>query len=106
MGYLGPVTAQDLSQWLLLPVSAVEQALLKIETSGQILRGIFKSDEQEWCERRLLARIHRLTVHHLRQEIAPSSKTHFLEWLAYWQHVSLDSQLTGETGIQQIIEQF
>src|SRR5258708_19142584 len=70
MHHLGPVTAEKLGAWLGLPSSEIDKALLRMEASGTILRGKFTSEEiragspqqTEWCERRLLARIHRLTV--------------------------------------------
>ncbi len=81
MTHLGPVTAQQLGSMLGLPVSEIETALLRMEASGAILRGKFTDEatragapaphETEWCERRLLARIHRLTVATLRKQIEP-----------------------------------
>ena len=84
-----------------LPASEIEQALLRMEASGAILRGKFtelaKVPENEWCERRLLARIHRLTVASLRKQIEPVTSAQFMRWLLRWQHVAPGSQVTGGT---------
>src|SRR5438445_10959344 len=74
MTHLDPTTATELGDLLGLPSSDVEKALLRLEASGAVLRGKFTDShtgEIEWCERRLLARIHRLTVATLRKQIEP-----------------------------------
>jgi len=69
----GPATATELAERLMLQREYVDTGLAKLESEGQILRGRFRpnqtSDETEWCNRRLLARIHRLTLGRLRREI-------------------------------------
>ncbi|MBN9230295.1 MAG: DEAD/DEAH box helicase [Legionella sp.] len=103
---LGPVTSEQLQQLLSLPLNEVEQTLIRIEASGQILRGVFSAQAgQEWCERRLLARIHRLTLAKLRREIEPVSAAVFMRWLLNWQHVAPGTQLSGEQGLLAVIEQ-
>jgi ATP-dependent Lhr-like helicase len=59
----------------------------------------------EWCERRLLARIHRLTLGRLRKEIEPVTPAQFMRWLLRWQHVEPGSQPTGERGLHEVIQQ-
>jgi ATP-dependent Lhr-like helicase len=59
----------------------------------------------EWCERRLLARIHRLTIGALRREIAPVSSGDLMRWLREWQHVAPGTQLSGEAGLLEILRQ-
>jgi ATP-dependent Lhr-like helicase len=59
----------------------------------------------EWCNRRLLARIHRLTLGRLRREIAPVTSADFARFLFSWQHAAAGSQLHGVPGVLQIIEQ-
>jgi ATP-dependent helicase Lhr and Lhr-like helicase len=61
--------------------------------------------ELEWCERRLLARIHRLTVGLLRQQIEPVTAAGFMRWLARWQHVAPGSQVTGARGTLEVLQQ-
>ena len=56
-----------------------------------------KEAETEWCERRLLARIHRLTVGMLRKQIEPVTAATFMRWLMQWQHVAPGSQVSGRT---------
>jgi ATP-dependent helicase Lhr and Lhr-like helicase len=121
MGYLGPTTAGELGEWLGLPASEIEKALLRLEASGVILRGKFTSaasrarvpappesgppDETEWCERRLLARIHRLTVASLRKQIEPVTAAQFMNWLLRWQHIAPGTQVQGERALLDVLRQ-
>ena len=92
----GPLRASDLSARLAMPRDLVDQALAQLEAEGQILRGQFTagltapgtSAEVEWCHRRLLARIHRLTIGRLRREIEPVTTADFFAFLHRWQHLS------------------
>jgi ATP-dependent Lhr-like helicase len=104
--HLGPVTVSELSTILKLPTNSLDQALIKLESTGQILRGQFRTlSELEWCDRRLLARIHRYTIGRLRQEIEPVTPTQFYDWLLKWQHLAPGTQLNGEAGLLEIIRQ-
>ncbi|MFZ2315468.1 MAG: DEAD/DEAH box helicase [Gammaproteobacteria bacterium] len=106
MLHLGPTTNDELSYLLALPSTAVEQALAHLEMTGLILRGRYTGiEEQEWCERRLLARIHKLTLSKLRKEIEPVSAGQFVNWLLAWQHVAPNTQLNGEQGLLEILRQ-
>lgn len=99
--HCGPVTAHQLAALCNLPQSAIDAALLQIEASGAVLRGKFtdpSTAETEWCERRQLARIHRLTLGRLRREIQPVTAAQFMRWLFRWQHVAPSTQLLGERG--------
>lgn len=106
MQHQGPRTSHELASKLSLQPSEVDQALIKLEASGQILRGQFRQMEQlEWCERRILARIHSLTLGHLRKKIEPVSPAQFMQWLLKWQHVEPGTQLTTESGLLELIRQ-
>jgi ATP-dependent helicase Lhr and Lhr-like helicase len=132
MSHIGPTTASQLAETLGLTSSDVEQALLRMEASGTVLRGKFTSDtrvggpgetvelrstgqpraavptqnpEVEWCERRLLARIHRLTVGMLRKQIEPVTAAAFMRWLLRWQHVAPGTQALGERGTLEVLQQ-
>jgi ATP-dependent Lhr-like helicase len=86
----------------------VDKALLRLEASGVVLRGQFSdraSRQTEWCERGLLARIHRLTLGQLRKEIHPVTPAQFMDWLLRWQHVAPATQLLGERGTLEAIRQ-
>src|SRR5262249_31428207 len=83
MLHIGPITVSELCEILKVEHTLLENAFLKAEASGFILRG----PQIGWCERRLLARIHRLTISILRKEIEPASPAEFMEWLNKWQHV-------------------
>jgi ATP-dependent Lhr-like helicase len=135
MSHLGPVTASQLGAELGLAAADMEKALLRMEASGTILRGNFTgaasragapapdravelrstgqpgaavpipAHETEWCERRLLARIHRLTVGTLRKQIEPVTAAAFMRWLMRWQHVASGTQVTGERGTLEVLQQ-
>jgi ATP-dependent Lhr-like helicase len=108
MQHVGPTTAADLGSRLGLPASEIDKALLRLESSGAILRGQFEKkdpDQTEWCDRRLLARIHRLTLGRLRKQIEPVTAAQFMRWLLRWQHVAPGSQVLGERGTLEVLRQ-
>jgi ATP-dependent helicase Lhr and Lhr-like helicase len=153
MTHIGPTTASALGELLSIRASDVEKALLRMEASGTILRGKFRSPNQrtpassrsdkltvsekqaslsprfsagkdvadrssppgmtepqqahatEWCERRLLARIHRLTIATLRKQIEPVTAAQFMTWLLRWQHIAPGTQSRGEHGTLEVIRQ-
>jgi ATP-dependent helicase Lhr and Lhr-like helicase len=104
---------------LSLPAAEIHQALLRMEATGSILRGKFDGDgvvrtpsaafdvdlDLEWCERRLLARIHRLTVATLRKQIQPVTAAQFMRWLLRWQHLAPETQVQGERATLEIVRQ-
>ena len=88
------------------PVEAPEDArLLALEGQGRILRGRFSSTSLEWCDRRLLARIHRYTLNRLRAEIEPVGAAKFMRFLLVWQHVAAEDQVSGVDGVAAVVEQ-
>jgi ATP-dependent helicase Lhr and Lhr-like helicase len=109
MECLGPTTVRSLAERIGLPEGRVQAAMLALETNGIVLRGRFTpgQDEttEEWCERGLLSRIHRLTIGRLRREIAPVSAADFIRFLLRWQHVHPGTQLHGRVGLLQAIGQ-
>ena len=106
----GPITAGALSYRLGLPRPKIEAALIALESAGAVLRGDFteearSKEEPEWCDRVLLARIHRLTLGRMRKEIEPVSAADFMRFQLAWQHVAPASKLSGRDGILQVIRQ-
>ena len=105
----GPRRASEFAAELAMPRDLVDQALAQLEAEGQILRGHFKSNdasaELEWCHRRLLARIHRMTIGRLRREIEPVTTAEYYAFLNRWQHLAPGTQLHGVDGTLQIIRQ-
>jgi ATP-dependent Lhr-like helicase len=90
------------------PVAEKENELLvSLENQGRILRGRFTpgTRELEWCDRRLLARIHRYTLNRLRAEIEPVSAADFMRFLTHWQHVAAEDQVKGVDGLAAVVEQ-
>jgi ATP-dependent Lhr-like helicase len=132
MESIGPTTTAELADRLCLSASQVDRSLLRLEASGQVLRGAFRQTSNdnrepdefppytvlstqasavtgartpEWCHRRLLARIHRLTIGTLRKEIEPVTAAELMRFLLQWQHVAPGSRLHGEAGVLAVIKQ-
>ena len=106
----GPARASALAERLALPRPLVEAALARLEGEGQVLRGRFTraatgDAEVEWCNRRVLARIHRLTIGSLRREIEPVSTADFVRFLYRWQHLAPGAQMHGADGLLQVLKQ-
>jgi ATP-dependent Lhr-like helicase len=90
------------------PVARTENAvLLALEGQGRILRGRFTpgAPEIEWCDRRLLARIHRYTLNRLRAEVEPVSAADFMRFLLHWQHVAGEDPVKGAEGLAAVVAQ-
>lgn len=106
--HVGPVRASQLAGIVGIAESEINKALLQLEGTGAILRGHFHDDvgeEVEWCERRLLARIHRMTLGTLRKEIQPVTAAQFMNWLLRWHHMAPGTQLLGERGTLEALHQ-
>ncbi|HEV2283562.1 MAG TPA: DEAD/DEAH box helicase, partial [bacterium] len=102
---IGPFTAAGLAARLGLSAGTVEIALAALEGSGVVLRGRFTpgTADEEWCDRRLLARIHRLTLGRLRREIDAVSPAIFMRFLLRWQHLQPGTQLHGRDGVAEVV---
>ncbi|HEY3454597.1 MAG TPA: DEAD/DEAH box helicase [Bryobacteraceae bacterium] len=107
MDSIGPHTAHELAAKLAFPIEEIDTALARLEGIGQIFRGHFrnKDGEIEWCNRRILARIHRATLGKLRREIEPVTALDFERFLQTWQHVSPGARLHSADGLLHIIRQ-
>jgi ATP-dependent Lhr-like helicase len=128
---LGPTTASALAQSLSIEEADADAALLTLESEGVVLRGLFErpppsllaatsvprgtqiaprdggggQKEVQWCDRRLLSRIHRYTLNRLRAEIEPVSPADFMRFLFAWQHVDAEHRLSGIDGLRAVLEQ-
>jgi ATP-dependent Lhr-like helicase len=109
---LGPVTASALAEPLRLPASSINIALGKLEAEGFAMRGRFSAGapaagaaDEEWCERRLLARIHRYTVKRLRAEIEPVQARDFLRFLGEWQRALPAARMQGSDALAAVLTQ-
>ncbi len=110
---LGPTTAEQLALSLNLFVSEIENALLALEQEGFVMRGQFTQEKrnttsatnqvEEWCERRLLARIHRYTIKRLRSEIEPVAAAVYMRFLFHWH--GLTDRGKGQDALAAAIEQ-
>ncbi|HEX9754884.1 MAG TPA: DEAD/DEAH box helicase, partial [Gemmatimonadales bacterium] len=123
LGIVGPTTAKALAESLVVSVADMETALVALEAEGVVLRGSFTgrtadaenadfaddaeqttNDQRptttvEWCDRRLLARIHRYTLNRLRAEIEPVSGADFMRFLLTWQRVEPEERAAGLEGL-------
>jgi ATP-dependent Lhr-like helicase len=106
----GPVTADSLASRLGVTVEDVDAGLLVLEGEGVVLRGRFTPGRQngavsalEWCDRALLARIHRYTLNRLRAEIEPVSPADFMRFLFTWHHVDERTKLSGLDGVREAV---
>jgi ATP-dependent Lhr-like helicase len=111
MALLGPVTSRGLGGRLGIEPAAIWAAMLVMEMQGSILRGVFEGgpaafdEDVEWCERRLLQRIHKRTLAGLRKQIEPVTPAVYMQWLMRWQRVAPRSQLSGESGVLEALRQ-
>ena len=98
---LGPVTTTALATPLGLEAGALAGALTALEAEGAVLRGRFSpgQNDEQWCDRRLLARIHHSTIRRLRAEIEPVAARDFQRFLFAWQHVTDDARLEGPDAL-------
>jgi ATP-dependent helicase Lhr and Lhr-like helicase len=131
MTMTGPITASALARSLAISSSDIESALLALEADGAVLRGRFSpfpdpgsrspdpgprtpdpgsrtpdpgaGNTLEWCDRSLLARIHRYTLNRLRAEIEPVSPADFMRFLFAWQHADGSGRLTTLDGLREAI---
>ena len=103
---IGPFTADELASTLAQPEDDVMYALGQLENEGVLLRGSYRQgvDGEEFCDRRILARIHRSTIESLRSQVEPVSPSTFIRFLMEWQHLAPESRLHGEGGLFSVIE--
>jgi ATP-dependent Lhr-like helicase len=107
LGGLGPVTVAQLAAPLFLRATQVEAALLALQAEGSVLQGRFTPGTAaiEWCERHLLARIHRYTLKRLRREIEPVEPRDFVRFLFAWQRIGAASRVSGPEALSGILSQ-
>ncbi|WP_350446398.1 DEAD/DEAH box helicase [Pseudomonas solani] len=101
LGGFGPLTLVRLAADLRQAPGDIAFALAALEREGHVLRGRFSPGvaADEWCERHLLARIHRYTVKRLRREIEPVEPADFMRFLCDWQHLSAGTRLRGAEAL-------
>ena len=116
MEVVGPITADQLGRRCGLPGDDIEYGLRQLEALGEIMRGQFtphtrlngastpEGPPEEYCDRRLLARIHRYTISRLRAEIEPVSAQDYLRFLLRWQHLTPETQLSGKAGVRAAVQ--
>ncbi|ALN80877.1 DEAD/DEAH box helicase [Lysobacter antibioticus] len=107
---LGPTTLAALARDSRRDAGEIELALLRLEQEGYVMRGRFGRDsllggDEEWCERHLLARIHRYTVGRLRREIEPVEPRDFARFLFDWQHLTASTRMHGPQALRAVLEQ-
>jgi ATP-dependent Lhr-like helicase len=103
----GPVTVAELARRTAMPEGRIAIGLAQLERQGVAMRGRYRRDatDEEWCDRALLARIHRMTLGRLRREIEPVPAADFMRFLFRWQHVQPGTHLHGRQGLLEIVGQ-
>ncbi|RQH02759.1 DEAD/DEAH box helicase [Paraburkholderia dinghuensis] len=103
----GPLTLAHIARPLALEASVVALALTTLEAQGSVMRGRFTphTRDEEWCERHLLARIHRYTVRKLRREIEPVERHDFMRFLFEWQRTAAGLRGSGRDALDAVIGQ-
>ena len=103
---LGPVTVRRLADSVGMPERAIDQALIALEGEGFAIRGQFefRDGAVEWCDRRLLARIHRYTLDRLRKEVEPVSPADFMRFLFIWHHLDPEYRVEGPMGLTALLD--
>ncbi|MCU1320023.1 MAG: associated domain protein, partial [Edaphobacter sp.] len=108
---IGPTTAGSFARHLALDPASVFQTFVAMEMQGLLMRGAFEhpataeDHDIEWCERRILQRIHRRTLGTLRKQIEPVTPAIYMRWLLDWQHLAPRTQLAGEEGVLEALHQ-
>ena len=108
---LGPTCANKFAALLSLDSAEVFKAFLAMEMQGLLMRGSFEhpatTDDPaiEWCERRILQRIHRLTLGVRRKQVEAVTPAVYMNWLLHWQHLASQSQLAEEEGVLEVLRQ-
>lgn len=104
LAIVGPTTAEHLAETCGVSTADTDTALLGLESEGVVLRGVFEPFEPlQWCDRRLLARIHRYTLKRLRAEIEPVTPADLMRFLFTWQHADPATRVTGLDGLRSIV---
>ncbi|WP_354014499.1 DEAD/DEAH box helicase [Dyella japonica] len=103
----GPITVAQLAVFLQVESSDIDLVLLRLQSEGYVMQGHFTpgTHEVEWCERHLLARIHRYTIGRLRREIEPVSRRDLMRFLFEWQHVAPGARLSGPDALPAVLTQ-
>ncbi|HXQ90075.1 MAG TPA: DEAD/DEAH box helicase [Acidimicrobiales bacterium] len=103
----GPVTVAELAARTGLPTTRVQVGLGRLEAEGFAMRGSFDAgvEHEQWCSRRLLARIHGYTQRRLRREIEPVTAQEFVRFLLRFQHVAPGAQRQGRAGVLAVVDQ-
>jgi ATP-dependent helicase Lhr and Lhr-like helicase len=103
----GPVRVEDLAAAVGLSPSSLTRALEALRGRGFAISGRFEPERgEQWCSRRLLARIHSYTRDRRRAEVRPISQEQWQDFLQAWWHSAPATRLNGRAGLAEVIEQF
>ncbi len=107
LGGSGPRTLTEIVSPLALPATTGAAALARLEQEGVVMRGRYTpaATGEQWCERHLLARIHRLTITHLRREIEPVTRQDFMRFLCHWQRLTPATRGQGAAALTEVLDQ-
>lgn len=102
-------TAAALASQLGVALSSIEFTLVGLENQGATIRGHFTHTDpngtEEWCARRLLARMHVYSQKGKRARVNPATAQDFMRFLFEWQHLAPGSRLSGVDGLATVVAQ-
>ena len=101
------IAARELCAPLAVDTSSVERALIQLEAEGYVFRGRYEvgAEEDQWCERVLLARIHRYSISRLRERIAAVPVAQWMRFALRWQGVDTEDRREGPEALRSVVEQ-
>ena len=101
----GPVTETGLAELFEASATEISVALLALQNEGYAMQGYFSPEtaETEWCERGLLARMHRYTIRSLREEIQPVAVADYMRFLFAW-HGMGEIRPEGDGALMAVLE--
>ena len=102
---VGPITESELADHFGVAAAHIRVALLQLQHQGSAMCGKYAGDREQWCDRRLLARVHRYTVERLRKEIEPVSATQYMRFLCDWTRLSVRKQGEGVDALHAVLSQ-
>ncbi|HUA79600.1 MAG TPA: ATP-dependent DNA helicase, partial [Dyella sp.] len=105
---LGPSTVAALASSMQVESGDIDLALIRLQSEGYVMQGRFtpEASQTQWCERHLLARIHRYTIGRLRREIEPVSRRDLMRFLLEWQHTTPSTKLSSPDALNAVLHQF
>lgn len=106
MSSMAPRESGDLAKELGLMITTIDSALFALEAEGILVRGNFSPEKgNQWCDRQMLSRIHRVRIRQSRFTVSPVPHPDFMRFLFHWQGITRNPPLQEASGLAFILEQ-